>query len=133
MPSRGVVSVDVGHGRVGGAAAVLDQQVDASWAAAGGSAGSTPRSKRFDASVTSLWRRDERATVIGSKCAASMRTSVVDGVDLAGGAAHDAGDAERALAAVGDEQVLRVEGPLDVVEGRQGLSRPRAGAPRSSR
>ena len=51
-----------------------------SWAAAGGSAGSTPRSNRLDASVTSLCRRDERATVTGSKCAASMRTSVVDGV-----------------------------------------------------
>ena len=48
------------------------------WAAYRGSSGSTSRSKRRDASDESLCRRDERAITIGSKCAASITTSVVD-------------------------------------------------------
>ena len=46
-------------------------------AAAYAAAGSTPRSNRRDASVESLWRRDVRARVIASKCAASITTSRV--------------------------------------------------------
>ena len=61
--------------------------------------------------------------VTGSKCAASMSTSRVVGTDLGLGAAHDAGDRDGALAAaVGDEQVARVEGAVDVVERRQPLA-----------
>ena len=40
-------------------------------------------------------------------------------------AAHDAGDGQRGVAAVDDEQVLGVEGAVDVVEGLQPLPRPR--------
>ncbi|KIX78158.1 hypothetical protein SF12_10260 [Streptomyces sp. MBRL 601] len=40
------------------------------WAAAEAASGSTPRSKRLDASEGSLWRRAARAMAIGSKCAA---------------------------------------------------------------
>ncbi len=46
-------------------------------AAAAAACGSTPRSKRLDASEDSLWRRAVRAIEIASKCAASMTTSVV--------------------------------------------------------
>ena len=46
-------------------------------AAAAAACGSTPRSKRLDASEDSLWRRAVRAMEIASKCAASMTTSVV--------------------------------------------------------
>ena len=46
--------------------------------------------------------------------------------DLGLGAAHDAGDRDGPLAtAVGDEQVARVEGTVDVVERGQPLARPR--------
>ena len=42
-------------------------------------------------------------------------------VDLAGGAAHDPGQADRHVVAVADEQVLGGEAPLDVVEGGERL------------
>ena len=65
--------------------------------------------------------------VTGSKWAASMSTSRVVAADLGLGAAHDAGDRDGPLAAVvGDEQVARVEGAVDVVEGGQPLAGPRA-------
>ncbi len=47
------------------------------WAAAEAACGSTPRSKRREASEDSLWRRAVRAIETASKCAASMTTSVV--------------------------------------------------------
>jgi hypothetical protein len=62
-----------------------------------------------------------------------MSTSVVVGLTSLVAPAHDAGDAERGVAAVGDEQVLGIELPLDVVEGGQRLPRSGPGAPRSSR
>jgi hypothetical protein len=40
---------------------------------------STPRSHRLDASLCSLCRRQVRATITGSQCAASNSTSTVDG------------------------------------------------------
>ncbi len=46
-------------------------------AAAEAACGSTPRSKRLEASEASLWRRALREIVRASKCAASMTTSVV--------------------------------------------------------
>ena len=47
-------------------------------------------------------------------------------VHLGGLPAHDPRDGERHVAAVGDEQVLGVQGAHDVVEGRQCLPRPGA-------
>jgi hypothetical protein len=41
---------------------------------------STPRSQRLDASLLSRCRRQVRATITGSQCAASNSTSTVDGV-----------------------------------------------------
>src|SRR5699024_4285872 len=49
----------------------------ARYAAASGSCGSTPRSKRLEASEGRRWRRAVRATEIGSKVAASSTMSVV--------------------------------------------------------
>ena len=46
-------------------------------AAYDGSSGSTPRSKRLDASEGSLWRRAVRKIDVASKCAASITTWVV--------------------------------------------------------
>ncbi len=46
--------------------------------ATSGSAGSTPRSHRFAASLNSLCRRAVRPTVAGSQCAASNSTFVVE-------------------------------------------------------
>ena len=54
---------------------------------------------------------------IGVKYAASSRTSVVAVGDLRGGAAHDAGDADRRVLGVADEAVLA------------GVPRPRPGTP----
>ncbi len=47
------------------------------WAAAAAASGSTPRSKRLDASEESFMRRAVREIDTESKCAASMTTSVV--------------------------------------------------------
>ena len=95
----------------------------ASWAAAAASAGSTPRSKRRDASEGSLCRRAERA--IGDRLEVRGLDEHVAGrgPDLGLGATHDAGDRHCPLATVvGDEQVARVEGAVDVVEGLQPLT-----------
>ncbi len=46
-------------------------------AAGSATSGSTPRAKRFEASLGSLWRRELRAIDTGSKFAASMSTSRV--------------------------------------------------------
>ena len=71
---------------------------------------STPRSNRRLASVGSLCRRAVRATVTGSKWAASSSTSRVAGPTSVLGAAHHAGQGEDPVAAaVGDQQVLRVQ------------------------
>ena len=46
--------------------------------------------------------------------------------NLAGGPAHDAGQSQRDLTAIGDEQVFRRALPLDVIEGGEPLPHPRA-------
>ena len=89
----------------------------ASWAAAAARAGSTPRSKRREASDGSRCRRAERATDTGSKCAASMRTRGSRRRPRSPEPPMTPATADGALAAtVGDEQVAGVEGGGDVVE-----------------
>ena len=97
----------------------------ASCAAAAATVGSTPRSKRLDASVMSG---------AGATDARDRRRVEVRGLDedvgrragdLGGRTAHDAGDGQRLLAAVGDEQVLGVQRALDVVERRELLATAR--------
>ncbi len=56
--------------------AIRTSRSTARCAAARAASGSTPRSKRLDASEGSLWRLAVRATETASKCAASMITSV---------------------------------------------------------
>ena len=53
----------------------------------------------------------------------STIAAVVVSAHLAAGAAHHAGDADRA-AAIGDEQRVRRQRPLDVVERLEPLARP---------
>ncbi len=57
--------------------AISTSRSTARCAAARAASGSTPRSKRFDASEGSLWRFAARAIATGSKCAASTMISVV--------------------------------------------------------
>ena len=113
----------VGDVRVGDSPAVLDEQVD-------GELGRGGRERRVDAALEAARglagqlvpagraRDGDRLEVRGlDEHVAGRRT------DLGLGAAHDAGDRDGALAAVvGDEQVARVEGAVDVVEGRQPLA-----------
>ena len=58
----------------------------------------------------------------GSKMADSTMTSVVAVPDLRAGAAHDAGDADRA-GRVGDEEGLGIEVADDVIERLEALAR----------
>ena len=96
------------------------------WAAADAACGSTPRSKRLDASEDSLWRRAVRAMETRVEVrgldddVGGAGVGVVVG-DLGVGAAHDAREADRA-AVVGDHQVLGVERALDAVEGGELLA-----------
>ena len=62
---------------------------------------------------------------IGSKFAASSRTSAVVSLDLGLLAAHDPGERDRALG-VGDHEVGGLELPVDAVEGAERLARSRA-------
>ena len=96
----------------------------ASWAAAAASAGSTPRSKRRDASEGSLCRRALRATVTGSKCAASMSRSRVSApTSVSAPPITPAMATARSPATVGDEEVGGVERAVDVVQRRDPLAR----------
>ena len=114
--------VDIGHAGVGTAAAVLDEQVD-------GQLGRCCRHPRVDAALEALGRlRDEAVAARGARHGRGVEVGGLDEhvgrrvVHLGGSAAHDAGDGERPLAGVGDEQVLGAQRALDVVEGRQGLT-----------
>ena len=84
--------------------------------------GSQPFSKRADASVRSLSRRDDFTMPIGWNHAISSSTSVVASSISLDGAAHDPGDADRLVVAVADQQVVGGEAPLDVVEGHERLA-----------
>ena len=125
---RGRALVDVGDARVGRAAAELDQQARRpARRPLPATSGSTPRSKRLDASVASLCRRDgagdrDRVEVRGLD--EHVRSSAPS--TSVRGAAHDAGERRAGAAAVGDQQVLGVERALDVVEGRRAAPLPRA-------
>ena len=94
--SRGLARVDVGDARRRRPAAELDEQVDGQLRPRPPRAsGSTPRSKRLDASVGSLCRRDgaghrDRVEVRGLDEHVGR-----GGVDLGRGAAHDPGDGQR--------------------------------------
>ena len=68
---------DVGAAGGHRSAAVADQQLGHPVGGQPGSSGSTPRSKRLDASEGSLCRRAVRKTDIASKWAASITTWVV--------------------------------------------------------
>ena len=116
--------VDVGAAD-GRRAAQRDEQAHGRLAAAGASAGSTPRSKRRLASLGSRCRRALRAIVTGAKCAASTTRSVVRAVTSVRGAAHHAGDADRA-GVVGDHQVVGVERAVLPVQRGEPLPRQRA-------
>ena len=87
-------------------------------AAAYAAPGSTPRSNRREASEDSLCRRDVRAMVIASKCAASITTLRVLSGQLGGRPAHHPGQPDRA-GVVGDHQVVGVQRADHVVEGGQ--------------
>ncbi len=87
---------------------------------------STPRSNRADASLRRPRRFDVRAMAIGHEVRGLEHHPRRPVVDLGGRAAHDAGDADRPVRAVGDHTV-RVgpcaEHPLDVVERDERLAR----------
>ena len=89
---------------------------------------SAPRSKRNDASVDSASRLLVRRTETGSNQALSNAARAVPGADLGIGAAHDPGHRLRPRA-VGDDQHVAVELPLDAVQRSHRLSRPRAANP----
>ena len=80
--------------------------------------GSVPRSKRAEASLRRPRRFELRAIAIGSHHAISSST-VGGGVgDLGRGAAHDPGDADGGVVAVGDDAVADSSSvALDAVEG----------------
>ena len=84
--------------------------------------GSQPLSKRADASerrpsrrLRPADRRWEEPRHLQQHVGGGRR-------DLAVGAAHDAGDADRAVVEVADQEVVGGQRPLDVVEGRQRLA-----------
>ena len=93
--------------------------------AIGASVGSTPFSQRFEPSVRRPSVCDVRRIWARVKFAASSTIVVGVVADLGVGAAHDAGDALRALG-VGDHEHRRVELALLPVERAQRLARPRA-------
>ena len=116
-------AADVGDVGVGDSPAVLDEQVD-------GQLGRRGRQRRVDAALEAA--RGLAGQLVPAGRAGDGDRLEVRGLDehVAGrrtdlglAAAHDAGDRDGAIAAVvGDEQVARVEGTLDVVEGRQPLA-----------
>ena len=99
-------------------------------AAAGPTAGSTPRSNRFAASLGSLCRRcrprDRHGVEMGG-----LEDDLARRIgDLQLCRAHDAGEADDsaalcAVAGIGDEEVLRVECPRRVVQRHERLPRSR--------
>ena len=94
---------------------------------------STPRSKRLRRLGGQLVpARAVRRPSTGSKCADSTSMSVVAPATSVVGAAHHAGEAERRLPAVGDQQVLGVQRAVDVVQRRELLARRAPGGRRSA-
>ena len=115
--------VHIRHAGVGAPPAVLDEQVD-------GQLGRRRRHPRVDPPLEALGRLgDEAVAARGARHRRRVEVSGLDEhvgrrvVDLGRRAAHDAGDGERPLAGVGDEQVLGAQRALDAVERRQGLTR----------
>src|SRR5450759_3321613 len=84
--------------------------------------GSTPRSNLLDASVVSLWRREERATEVGSKCADSTSTSVVDAPTSDVAPPINPAMASRAVPPSEISRSSGVEGALNTIEGLQPLT-----------
>ena len=95
------------------------------------SRGSWPFSNRLLASERSASRWAVRRMLTGSKIADSIATSRRRVADLRCRAAHDAGDADRAVA-VGDQQHVGGELALDVVQRLEPLPRPARDGRRSS-
>ena len=104
----------------------------ASSAACSARYGSTPFSQRFEPSVRSRSRSEVRKMPVGSKFAASSRTSVVASPISVSSPPMIPASAIGPLR-VGDHEVRRLELALDAVERAELLARPRAGARRSCR
>ena len=120
MTASGAVptSVPVGDG---GAAGELDQEVDG---ALGGDAGNVPVHAAFEA-LGGLGRQLVAAAGAGDRDFLEVRRLDQDRrrrvADLGGGAAHHAGNADRA-GGVGDEEVFGVERAFLAVQGAQLLA-----------
>ena len=113
---------DHGDAGVERAAAELDEQLGDPVGGGLRQLGSTPRSKRLDASEGSLWRlpvRNDRRPA--SKCAASITTAVVV-ADISVVSPPITPARPIGPGVVGDQQVLGDERAVDAVEGGQLLA-----------